>query len=173
MSVQHSAQAKHAAQALPRLVLDTNVCLDLFVFDDPGVAHLRAALQGGIVVAVTNTECRDEWLRVLDYDRLGLDVVRREAALVAYDATVGMLIPEPMASLGQGADRDTPESTLPRLPRCADPDDQKFLQLAHGSGARWLISRDDAVLALKRRCARDGLFAILPPDAWTAALIEG
>ena len=37
-----------------RLVLDTNACLDLFAFDDPRVAPLRAALRDGTVVAVTN-----------------------------------------------------------------------------------------------------------------------
>lgn len=150
----------------PRLVLDTNVCLDLFVFHDPDVAPLRAALRQGAVVAVTHADCRDEWLRVLDYPQLALDATRRDAARAAFDATMQRLaldLAAPTVDTG-----DAPG----RLPRCADPDDQKFLQLAQASGARWLLSRDAALLALARRCARDGLFAILPPQAWSPALLE-
>jgi putative PIN family toxin of toxin-antitoxin system len=136
----------------PRVVLDTNVCLDLFVFGDPRVATLRAALESGDVVAVTDTECREEWLRVLEYSQLRLDEAARAAAITAFDAQVRLL---PKSVVLDGV-----------LPRCADPDDQKFLQLAHACGARWLLSRDDALLVLARRTRRDGLFEILVPDAW-------
>jgi putative PIN family toxin of toxin-antitoxin system len=136
----------------PRIVLDTNVCLDLFVFGDPRVAMLRAALQSGDVVAVSNAECREEWLRVLGYPQLRLDEVARASAIAAFDAQV-RLLPTVPAAAGL-------------LPRCADPDDQKFLQLAHASGARWLLSRDDALLVLARRTRRDGLFEILSSDSW-------
>lgn len=158
--------------ASPRLVLDTNVCLDLFVFDDMEVAPLRAALRQGSVVAVTHADCRDEWLRVLDYPQLGLDAARREAARRAFDATVHLLAVDLAAPPGHAGDGDIHPTQSPRLPRCADPDDQKFLQLALASGARWLLSRDAALLALARRCTRDGLFSILPPHAWTPALID-
>ncbi len=138
--------------APPRIVLDTNVCLDLFVFADPRVATLRAALRSGEVVAVTDAACREEWLRVLEYPQLRLDEAARSAAVAAFDAQVRLL----------------PASVAPEgvLPRCADPDDQKFLQLAHACGARWLLSRDDALLVLARRMRREGLFEILLPDAW-------
>jgi predicted nucleic acid-binding protein len=155
----------------PRLVLDTNVCLDLFVFDDPDVAPLRAALRQGAVVAVTHADCRDEWLRVLDYPQLALDAPRRGAARAAFDATMQLLaldLAAPTVDAGDAAGDLSP----PRLPRCADPDVQKFLQLAQASGARWLLSRDAAVLALARRCARDHRFAILPPQAWSMVLLE-
>jgi len=61
------------------------------------------------------------------------------------------------------------EPSARAVPRCADPDDQKFLQLAADGAARWLLSRDDAVLALARRTQRDGLFEILAPGPWCAA----
>ena len=137
----------------PRVVLDTNVCLDLFVFGDPRVATLRAALQSGDVVAVTDMGCREEWLRVLEYPQLRLDQAARASAIAAFGALLQFL---PPAALPEGV-----------VPRCADPDDQKFLHLAHACGARWLLSRDDALLVLARRTRRDGLFEILLPDAWT------
>ena len=144
--------------APPRIVLDTNACLDLWVFDDPRAAGLLAALQAGAVQAVTNGACRDEWLRVLHYPQLRLSAAARDAHAGAYDALVQCL-DDDIASPPPGA----------TLPRCADPDDQKFLQLALASGARWLVSRDGDVLALGRRTRRDGLFAILSPQAWTLA----
>ena len=55
----------------------------------------------------------------------------------------------------------------PRLV-CRDPDDQKFIDLALASGARWLISRDKALLALAKRARPRGLL-VLPPRLWTLA----
>jgi putative PIN family toxin of toxin-antitoxin system len=139
----------------PRVVLDTNACLDLWVFDDPRAARLRAALLAGAIEAVTNAACRDEWLRVLQYPQLRLGEVERLEHARRYDALVGLL-----------PDDTAPCVAEPPLPRCADPDDQKFLQLALASGARWLVSRDGDVLALGRRTRRDGLFEIVSPQAW-------
>jgi len=139
---------------ISRAVLDTNVCLDLLLFRDPRTADLLAALQSGEVTAVTNTACRDEWLRVLHYPQLRLSDDDRAALRSAFDSLICCL-PEDVA----------PATPATPLPRCKDPDDQKFLQLAQSAGARWLISRDQHVLALGRRTQRDGLFAILPPQA--------
>lgn len=132
-------------------MLDTNVCLDLFVFDDPRCVGLLKALREGQVEAVTRDDCRAEWLAVLEYPRLALAPERRADAAAAFDACVRCLPSMPVET---------------RLPRCADPDDQKFLELAAAAGAQALLSRDNAVLQLARRTLRDGLFAILPPWAW-------
>ena len=51
--------------------------------------------------------------------------------------------------------------------QCSDPDDQKFLDLAHAQGAGWLLSRDRAVLKLARRAARFSL-TITVPEGWSA-----
>jgi predicted nucleic acid-binding protein len=37
------------------------------------------------------------------------------------------------------------------LPRCSDPHDQKFLELALASGADILVTKDQALLELARR----------------------
>ena len=141
-----------------RIVLDTNVCLDLWVFADPRVRALHAALKAGAVQAVTDTACRDEWHRVLRYPQLRLGDAARRAHADAFDALVIRL-----------PDDADPDQTAARLPRCADPDDQKFLQLALSSGARWLLSRDNDLLALDRRMQRDGLFGIVSPQLWPAS----
>lgn len=143
--------------AAQRVVLDTNVCLDLWVFGDPRAARLLAAIHAGVLQAVTNTSCRAEWLRVLRYPQLRLTDAQSTAHATAYDALVECL-PEDAQPL---------RASVP-LPRCADPDDQKFLELAMIADARWLVSRDADVLALGRRTRRDGLFEIVSPQAWTS-----
>jgi putative PIN family toxin of toxin-antitoxin system len=140
---------------IDRIVLDTNVCLDLFVFDDPRCARLRDALHAGDVVAVTDEACRDEWMRVLRYPGLRLDAAMREAAAARFDDMIRHRASLPAHAAG-----------LPAVPRCRDPDDQKFLELAASAGARWLLSRDEHLLALARRMKRDGRFGIATPQAW-------
>jgi putative PIN family toxin of toxin-antitoxin system len=136
-----------------RVVLDTNVCLDAFVFDDPRAAPLVAALAAGDVEAVTRADCRDEWLSVLAYPALKLDDARRAEAAARFDQWVTLLA--------------TPaEASRASLPRCRDPDDQKFLEVAAFAGAAVLFSRDAEVLRLAKRTARDGLFAIVRPEDW-------
>lgn len=137
----------------PRVVLDTNVCLDAFVFADPRAATLVAAIESGEIEAVTHADCRDEWLAVLGYPTLKLDDARRYAATARFDALLRVL----------------PDmSAVKRPPRCRDKDDQKFLEIAAASGATILFSRDAEVLRLARRTRRDGLFDIMRPEDWPA-----
>jgi putative PIN family toxin of toxin-antitoxin system len=138
-----------------RVVLDTNVCLDLFVFHDPRCERLRDALRAGDVVALTDDACRDEWMRVLRYPELRLHEATREAAVARFDMTMKHASALPSQEAGP-----------PPAPRCRDPDDQKFLELALRTHARWLLTRDDHLLALAKRTKRDGLFAILTPAEW-------
>lgn len=146
---------------MPRLVLDTNVCLDLFVFREPLCSHLLAALYGGAVRAVTRADCRAEWQRVLRYPKLAIEPARQREADAAYDRWV-----EPWPESAAAA----PDAAA--LPRCADPDDQMFLELALASGARWLLSKDNELLKLDRRTRAAGLFAIMLPQCWSVSAIE-
>lgn len=138
-----------------RLVLDTNVCLDLFVFADPRSAALQDALRARRCTAVSNEACRAEWQRVLRYPVLKLDPARRDALEADYDALVVSV-----AAAATGAAATT------SLPQCKDTDDQKFLELARDAGAVALLTRDVALLALAPRTLRAGLFDILTPEAW-------
>lgn len=145
-------------QKLPnRIVLDTNVCLDLFVFRDPRWQPLLAAMHAGVVETVTRADCRTEWTLVLAYTRLGLDAAAQAAAIAEYDRLVSLL--PPLLPLPADA---------PPLPLCRDPDDQKFLELAQASGAACLISKDKAVLKLAGKLRRLGGFDILSPEQWLA-----
>lgn len=134
-----------------RLVIDTNVLLDLFVFHDPRWAALHLALQHGTVEAVTRADCRDEWRHVLHYPHLPLSDETRPAAQAQFDALITMV--------------SVPASGTP-LPACSDRDDQKFLELARDARACILVTKDKALLKLARRTAKAGMFRILTPQAW-------
>jgi len=139
-----------------RLVLDTNVCLDLFVFRDPRCALLHAALQAGTVKAYTRIDCRAEWLLVLHYAHLALVVDQIAQYTRDFDALITCL--PPLTSFAHN---------MPiLLPRCSDKDDQKFLEAARDSKAQTLITKDKALLKLASKCHRAGLFQILKPEAW-------
>ena len=139
----------------PRIVLDTNVCLDLFVFNDPRWAGLLAALESGAVEAITRADCRDEYLVVLHYKHLPLDEASRPLSAASFDRLIKVVAPEPK---------------LVRLPVCTDKDDQKFLELARDSTADWLVTADKALLRLARRDRLRGLFRILAPEMALAEL---
>jgi putative PIN family toxin of toxin-antitoxin system len=133
------------------IVLDTNVCLDLFVFRDPRWASLLAALESGAVEAVTRADCRDEYLFVLHYPHLPLDESTRPGAAARFDALIRVV---------------APDSRAVRLPVCTDRDDQKFLEIARDAGAEVLVSKDKALLKLAKKTAREGLFRIMTPEVW-------
>lgn len=123
-----------------RLVLDTNVLLDLWLFDDPSVRALRAALEAGRLRAVRSADCDTEFEQVLARAQFGLDEAARRQALGRWSACS-----EPIAAVA------------PAPLACADADDQKFLDAAFSAGVDWLLTRDKALLKLARRAEAAGL----------------
>ena len=134
-----------------RVVLDTNVCLDLFVFKDPRWASLLGAIESGQVEAVTRADCRDEYHVVLHYKHLPLDEASRPWSAERFDALIKVVAPAPR---------------LDRLPVCTDKDDQKFLEVARDAEVDILITKDKALLKLARKTAQAGMFRIMVPEAW-------
>ncbi|WP_343583523.1 putative toxin-antitoxin system toxin component, PIN family [Herbaspirillum sp.] len=141
-----------AAGERQRLVLDTNVCLDLFVFRDPRWNALLQALRDGSVQAYTREDCRNEWLAVLDYPHLPVTPADKPAICAEFDRLLHCLPQAEVNTFG--------------LPLCTDKDDQKFLELALQCRAHVLVSKDKAVLKLAKKTLRKGMFAIVPPQHW-------
>lgn len=137
-----------------RLVLDTNVWLDWLVFDDPGVASIRTAVTRGSAMVYLSEACAAELARVLAYPlaRFTLDTTQQAAALARCRA------------LACGPANFSDAHDIAVLPRCADPDDQKFLQLARDCRADVLISKDRALLAMAQRRVRALPFRIITPE---------
>ena len=133
-----------------RLVLDTNIWLDWLVFSDLSVLHLKKSVADGKAQVFINTACEAELERVLAYD---LARHTRDAAAQA----------ECLAEcrrIAQRIDAAAPEIERKLLPRCVDPDDQKFLELALAARADALITKDHKLLELARRAKG---FRILHP----------
>ena len=146
-----------ASAEAPVVVLDTNVWLDLLLFEDARAASLLAALIAGQVTALSTQPMRDELADVLSRPFASGRTVAPEA------------LPARAAALSQLIDSTTLAGRCAlKSPRCSDPDDQKFIDLAWAWPAAWLISHDRALLTLARPAWSRGL-AIGTPAAWALA----
>jgi len=135
-----------------RLVLDTNVWLDWLVFDDPGIRRIAAAVAAGEAEIVVDGACEAELARVLGYPFKDRTLsAKRQAECLAR-----------CRSLAREADGAIANASRP-LPKCSDPDDQKFLELAAACNAAYLVTKDRALLDL---AGRKGLpFRIVEPGS--------
>lgn len=151
---------------MPRVVLDSNVWIDILVFDDQATRPIRAALERGDLDAFIDARCLAELAHVLDYPQFVARAVDKSAAL----ATVAALttLTEPTAPTAPTPAPAVPATGTP-LPKCKDRDDQKFLELAHAAKADWLVSKDRALLKLNKRTARDFGFRIAEPAPFASA----
>jgi putative PIN family toxin of toxin-antitoxin system len=156
-----TAVTTEVSHQVPRIVLDSNVWIDILVFDDPHTRPIRAALERGALCALIDARCHAELTYVLDYPQFAKRAVDKQAAL------------DTVARLTQLIEPPTPDDApgTPPLPQCKDRDDQKFIELAHAGHAHWLVSKDRAVLKLARRIARDFGFRIAQPAQFVEACL--
>jgi len=147
------------------VVLDSNVWIDILVFDDPASRPIRAALERGELDVVIDPPCLVELERVLDYPQFVRFAVDKQQALAQTAKWT-----RPIAPAAETLAQQLAERPRPILPRCSDRDDQKFLELAAASGAAWLVTKDKALLKLHKRLNRDFQCQIDRPAVFTAAL---
>jgi len=125
------------------LVIDTNVVLDLLLYEDPATVPLRALLTEPQTRWLATPVMREELRRVLAYPqvvrRLDARSLSADAVLAAYDARAL-----------------TVDSAVKAPCTCKDSDDQKFIDLAVAHTAV-LLSKDKAVLCMAKRLARLGV----------------
>ena len=119
-----------------RLVLDTNIVMDLLHFADRHTHPLQVAIDAGQMLCFTDKDCLAELERVTGYPEFGLDLIARQALMARYLSFVTL------------CDASGEENYI--LPRCRDVDDQKFLILAARCQADLLITRDKLLLKLAR-----------------------
>ena len=123
-----------------RLVLDTNIVLDLLVFQDPLVQPLSEGLASGGLHWLATAAMREELARVLAYPKLAQRVAfhRGEAGQV-------------LADFDRHARLQEAPAKAPLT--CGDPDDQKFIDLAVAHRCM-LLSKDYEVLRMRKRLAQ-------------------
>jgi putative PIN family toxin of toxin-antitoxin system len=140
------------------LVLDTNIVLDLFVFDDPAARELKAGLRQGGLRWIATQAMRDELERVLAYPKIALRLAFYRLQPVDIMA---------------GFDRDAVLVDAPARAAvaCSDADDQKFIDLAVHHQCI-LLSKDAAVLSMKKRLAPLGVCAFSAVPAPSCGLSD-
>ena len=139
-------------------VIDTNVLFDWLVFVDPRLDPLRQALSNGRLRWITCARMLDEFAHVLGREPLSTRVVDREQV----DRQI-----QTHARLVEHRHEPIPPG-WPRLtPRCSDPDDQIFIDLAIAQGAQLLLTRDRALLKLARKAQLRGVW-VTTPERWAA-----
>jgi putative PIN family toxin of toxin-antitoxin system len=121
----------------PAVVVDTNIILDTFVFNDPAAKPLLAALQSGTLRWIATAPMRDELERVLAYPKI--------AKRLAYYQLQAADVLAQFDALSQMVDVAAKAPII-----CKDPDDQKFIDLAVAHKAL-VLSKDNAVLCMKKR----------------------
>ena len=135
-----------------RLVLDTNIWLDLLVFRDPGIAPICEAHAARRVEILADAEGEAELTRALAYNfgKHTLDAARQAARIAEF------------RQMSVHAKSKTALGGTATLPLCRDPEDQKFLETALAVHADILITKDRALLDLARRVP----FRILTPKGF-------
>jgi putative PIN family toxin of toxin-antitoxin system len=127
------------------VILDTNIVLDLFLFQDPRTQALTEQLAAKQLTWLATPHMRNELERVLTYSHI-------EAKLAFYQKTAADIL----AAFDQSAQiTEPPCAKAPYT--CKDADDQAFIDLAcHLSSNKLgssiqLISKDKAVLSMRKR----------------------
>jgi putative PIN family toxin of toxin-antitoxin system len=128
---------ERSGEGARQIILDTNIVLDLLLFNDVATPPLRDALQDGTLQWVATAPMRDELERVLAYPqiakRLQFYGLTAAQVLEARDAQVHTVAVPPKAGV-----------------TCKDPDDQKFIDLAVAQRCL-VLSKDQAVLCMHKR----------------------
>jgi len=141
-----------AGEPVRPVVVDTNVALDLLIFNDPRTVPLRTLLAQGRLAWVATQVMRDELERVLAYPHIAerMDYYRVNAAqvLAGFDAQARLVEIAPKVAYV-----------------CKDADDQKFIDLAAAHRAI-LLSKDKAVICMRKR------LLVLEADVATALVWE-
>lgn len=136
---------------MPIVILDTNIVLDLFLFQDPRTAALREQLQAGHLIWRATQHMRNELERVLTYAHIA-------AKLNFYEK-----FPQDILAAFDQHAQITPAPSAKAPYTCKDADDQPFIDLACHLASYprsaavelkphiQLISKDKAVLSMRKR----------------------
>ena len=76
-------------------VLDTNTVLALWLFEDPTLTRLRAAVEGGCLRPIASPPTLEELRRVLAYPQFARAPAQQQALLAAYQGRCHAVVPLP------------------------------------------------------------------------------
>jgi putative PIN family toxin of toxin-antitoxin system len=125
------------------IVLDTNVLLDIFVFNDFRTLHLKQALQEKHFDAVVTQKTLAEFAEVIARPLFALEP-NLQSNLCSKWISLSRLVVD--------------ESLCAAPWQCEDPDDQVFINLAYTVKPAILISKDHALLKLAKAASAQDIF---------------
>jgi putative PIN family toxin of toxin-antitoxin system len=124
----------------PVVVLDTNILLDILVFDDERAHPLRAALANQELDAVATKNTIEEFADVISRPQFDLDEETQKETILQW----------------QSWSRVIDDLDLQVAPwKCKDRDDQVFINLAFTLKPSTLISKDKLVLKIAKRAQKE------------------
>lgn len=124
------------------VIFDTNVLLDIFVFNDFRAIHIKAALMDKQVKALATPKTIEEFADVISRPLFSLEQSTQEQILNEWHN---------LATIIQ-------DETLINAPwQCQDPDDQIFLNLAYSARPSLLLSKDNELLKLAKKAALESV----------------
>ena len=124
------------------VVFDTNVLLDLFVFNDFRALHLKQALLEQKIDALASPKTLEEFADVISRPLFALETIDQKKILLQWTSLARVL---------------DDQSLLSSPWRCQDPDDQVFLDLAFTARPCTLISKDNEVLKFAAHAAKENI----------------
>ena len=124
------------------VVLDTNILLDILVFDDQRAHPLRAALEAQLIDAVATQNTVDEFLDVIGRSQFGLSVEQQKLIALQWKGWARLI---------------TDQEVIIAPWKCKDRDDQVFINLAYSLRPATLISKDKQVLKIAKRAIKESV----------------
>ena len=134
------------------IILDTNILLDIFVFEDVRADRLRNAVLNRQIKTYSNQTSVEELADVISRPFFDLEE-GRQAEIMGQWQSLSQSIEDPKLE--------------PAPWKCQDPDDQIFLDLAFTVRPSILISKDNAVLRLATRALKEGVWITTDYNAFT------
>ena len=126
----------------PRLVLDTNVILDLLVFQDPAAEVIQTVLDAKLVDAVRTEASMLELMDVIQRPNFKLSKEQQQIILKQWESSSRLL----------------KNSAIEPAPfTCRDLDDQVFINMAYSIRPALVLSKDLRVLELGTIAQRHGV----------------
>jgi putative PIN family toxin of toxin-antitoxin system len=124
------------------VVFDTNVLLDLFVFNDFRALHLKQALLEQKIDALASPKTLEEFADVISRPLFALETLDQEKILLQWTSLARVLDDQSLFSSPW---------------QCQDLDDQVFLDLAYTARPCALISKDHEVLKFAAHAAKESI----------------
>lgn len=138
----------------PIVVLDTNILLDILVFDDERAHPLRAALTNQELDAVATQHTIEELADVISRPQFELDLQEQTNVMMQWQSWVRIVNDEDLVVAPW---------------KCKDRDDQVFINLAFSLKPATLISKDKMVLKIAKRAIKEQVVITADHDKFLSA----